>query len=84
MTPAARGATAQADKFDPNGVLRVGFYLTVNGTTPLDPRTSPGSNTFITPLYAPLMTYSDTTNKYTPFLADSVTAVDACRKRNSC
>jgi peptide/nickel transport system substrate-binding protein len=74
--PAA--AVSGAPKADPNATLRVGVNLVKSNTTGLDPRVSTGTSdiTFLSALYAPLMKYSASKNRYTPYLAQSVTVTD--------
>jgi ABC-type transport system substrate-binding protein len=71
-------AGAAAPKFDPNGVLKVGDAQLQSPPTHLDPRVSsnPYDESWMSAMYAPLMRYDATTNKYSPYLAKSVTVVD--------
>ncbi len=71
-------AVPATPKVDTNRVLRYGTNLLKAQSTTFDPRISATAPDFtqLTPLYAPLMTYSKSQNKYTPYLAQSVTVVD--------
>ncbi len=69
---------AVAARIDKNAVLRVGVPFFSSTSFNMDPRISITSNeaTWYWALYAPLMRYSQSTGKYTPYLAESVTVVD--------
>ena len=75
---ASRPAAAAAVKFDPNAVLKVGDFQVNNQVTVLDPRLTRSNNdsTWMSAMYAPLMSFDRKTNKFAPYLASTVTVVD--------
>ncbi len=78
LAPAARAATPRA-KVDANAVLKVGIPFFIGTPTfNLDPRISvtANENTWDWALYAPLVRFTASTGKYTPYLAQSVTVID--------
>src|SRR4051812_23755708 len=71
-------ATAAGPRFDPNAVLKVGDFQLNNQVTVLDSRLTRANNdsTWMSAMYAPLMSFDRTTNKFAPYLASTVTTVD--------
>jgi peptide/nickel transport system substrate-binding protein len=73
------GGKSDSAHADPNAVLRVGTPFFIAGPSfHLDPRIgiTGNENTWFSAIYAPLMKYSTTQNKYTPYLAKQVSIVD--------
>jgi len=78
-TSADQDGSTGSEAVDPNGVLRVGMTLTAGGNAPrLDFRLqqSTPNNHWLRMFYAPILTYTPSTNEYTPYLAESVEPTD--------